>query len=214
MAAVKRRYESSRRDEQARETRDRIVRSAHDLFTSQGYGRTTIADVARVAGVSAETVYAAFGNKATLLRQAWFVNFRGDDEDVTLFDRPQMQQILAIPDLGERIDAHAAFVTANNRRAAALLRAMQGAAASEPGAAAMLAEWDERRLAVATKYARAAARTGQLGVSETECRDVLYATMDGGLWERLVEQRGWSDKRFAAWLAAAWRAVFLQPRQD
>jgi AcrR family transcriptional regulator len=207
---VKRRYDSTRRDEQARETRERIIRAAHDLFVAQGYGRTTITDIARAGGVSPETVYASFGNKATLLRRAWFLMFRGDETDLPLYDRPQMQEILAIRDLAERTRAHAAFVTANNRRSAPLLRAMEGAAASEQGAAEMLAEWAERRLDVATKYAHAAAATGQLAVTEDECRDVLYATMDGVLWQRLVEQRRWSDQRYATWLSGAWQAMFVR----
>ena len=74
----------------------------------------------------------------------------------------------------------------------------------------MLAEWAERRLDVATKYAHAAAETGQLAVTEAECRDILFATMDGALWQRLVEQRGWSDQRYAIWLTAAWLAMFVQ----
>jgi TetR/AcrR family transcriptional regulator, regulator of autoinduction and epiphytic fitness len=207
---VKRRYDSTRRDEQARETRERIIRAAHDLFVAQGYGRTTIADIARAGGVSPETVYASFGNKATLLRRAWFLMFRGDETDLPLYDRTQMQEILAIRDLAERTRAHATFVTANNRRSAPLLRAMEGAAASEQGAAEMLAEWAERRLDVATKYAHAAAATGQLAVTEDECRDVLYATMDGVLWQRLVEQRRWSDQRYATWLSGAWQAMFVR----
>ena len=69
---VKRRaYDSSRRQAQARETQSAIVRAARDLFIDQGYGRTTIADIAGAAGVSVETIYAAFGNKATLLHRAW-----------------------------------------------------------------------------------------------------------------------------------------------
>ncbi len=70
---VKRRYNTSRRHEQARENREQIIRAAHDLFVGHRYGRTTIADVAREAGVSAETVYKAFGNKPALLRAAWFL---------------------------------------------------------------------------------------------------------------------------------------------
>lgn len=209
---VKRRYRSPRRTEQARETRERIIRSAHDLFVAEGYGRTTIADIARSAGVAPETVYSGFGNKATLLRRAWFNMFRGDDGDVPLYDRPQMQAILEVPDLVARTRAHAAFVTANNRRSAALLHAIEGAAASEAGAAEMLAEWAERRLDVATRYAHAAAATGQLAVSEGECRDVLYATIDGALWQRLVEQRGWTDERYAQWLSDAWLAMFVRSR--
>ena len=209
--AVKRPYDSTRRQDQARQTRLAIVHAAHDLFVSNGYGRTTIADIARAAGVAVETVYAAFKNKPTLLRQVWYVHFRGDEQDVPLYDRAEMQEILAEPDLASRIRKHAEFVTATNRRIAPLLAALVGAAANEPGAAAMLDEWAERRIDVATKYAHAAAATGQLGISEHECRDVLFATMDGALWQRLVAERGWSDERYAAWLARMWAQLFIHP---
>ena len=59
------------------------------------------------------------------------------------------------------------------------------------------------------KYAEAAAATGQLAVSEDECRDVLAATMDGTLWQRLVAERGWSDERFAAWLGKLWTSAMV-----
>jgi AcrR family transcriptional regulator len=209
--AVKRPYDSTRRQDQARQTRLAIVHAAHDLFVSNGYGRTTIADIARAAGVAVETVYAAFKNKPTLLRQVWYVHFRGDEQDVPLYDRAEMQEILAEPDLASRIRKHAELVTATNRRIAPLLAALVGAAANEPGAAAMLDEWAERRIDVATKYAHAAAATGQLGISEHECRDVLFATMDGALWQRLVAERGWSDERYAAWLGRMWVQLFIHP---
>jgi hypothetical protein len=159
--------------------------------------------------VAVETVYAAFGNKATLLRRVWFLIFRGDEADVPLYDRAEMQAILAEADLPTRIRKHAAFVTAGNRRMAPLYAALQGAAASEQAAADMLDEYRERRLDVATKYARAAAATGRLAVAETECRDVLFATMDGALWQRLVGERGWTDKRYANWLADLWLSQLI-----
>src|SRR5689334_2635877 len=98
-AKVKRSYDSSRRREQAAETRRRIIAAASELFIGQGYGQTSMAQVADSAGVAVETVYAAFRNKASLLRQVWHVDFRGDEENVTLYDRPEMQAILAEPDL-------------------------------------------------------------------------------------------------------------------
>jgi AcrR family transcriptional regulator len=209
--AVKRQYHSTRRQEQASETRLRILRAAHDLFVAQGYGRTTIAEIAERAGVAVETVYAAFRNKATLLRQAWFVTFRGDELDVPLYDRDPMQAILAEPDLPTRIGKHAVFVTASNRRMAPLYHALQGAAATELAAADLLDEYRGRRLDVATDYARAAAATGQLAVSEEDCRDIMFATMDGALWHRLVAERGWSDERFAKWLASLWVSLLVKP---
>jgi TetR/AcrR family transcriptional regulator, regulator of autoinduction and epiphytic fitness len=206
---VKKQYESPRRQEQARETRLRIVQAARDLFVAQGYGRTTMADVARTAGVAVETVYAAFRNKPALLRQVWFVGFRGYDEDVRLLHRPETQAVLAEPDLPTRLRKQAGFMTPVFRRIGPLLAALRGAAASEPTAAAMLAEFDELRLDAALHYARLAAETGQLSVSETECRDVLAATMDGSLWQRLVVESGWSDDRFAEWLGEMWTSVLV-----
>ncbi len=210
MGSVKRRYNSSRRQEQAQETRLRIIDAAHDLFVDRGYGNTTVADIARSARVAVETIYAAFKNKPTLLRHVWFAHFRGDEEDVPLYDRAGMQAVLAETDLLERTRKHAAFVTENFRRIGPLQHALQGAAASEPGAAEMLAEYAERRLDVATKYAHAAAATGQLAVSEEECRDVLFSTMDGALWHSLVGERGWSNERFATWLGQLWAAALVE----
>lgn len=207
--SVKRRYASTRRDEQARETRLRIIRAARELFVTKGYGRTTLAEIARDAGVAVETVYAAFGNKATLLRQTWEVDFRGDEEDIPLYDRAEMQAILDEPDLATRIRRHAAFVTATHRRTGPLTAALEGAAASEPAAAEMLADFSKRRLDRATRYAKAAAATGRLAVSQAECRDVLFATMDGTLWRRLVVERGWSDARYADWLGSLWVAQLV-----
>jgi AcrR family transcriptional regulator len=206
---VKRPYDASHRQEQAAETRRRVIGAAYDLFVERGYGKAKLTDIAARAGVAVETVYAAFGTKAELLRRVWYVHFRGDERDVTLYDRPEMQAILAEPDLVARIRRHAEFVTASNRRIAPLLDALTGAASSEPGAAAMLVEWAERRLDVATRYARAAAATSQLVISEAACRDVLFATMDGALWHRLVVERGWSDARYADWLRELWISQFV-----
>ncbi len=208
---VKRQYNSTRRREQASETRLRITHAAHDLFVRKGYGRTTMAEIAGAAGVAVETVYAAFRNKPTLLRQVWYVTFRGDEDDIRLLDRPEIRAVLAEPDLGARFCRQAGVYTAVFRRIMPLLVALQGAAASEPAAAAMLAVWDERRLDVCTRYAQAASSTGHLAVSADECRDVLAATLDGALWQRLVADRGWSDKRFAAWLGHLWVSQLVKP---
>jgi hypothetical protein len=75
----------------------------------------------------------------------------------------------------------------------------------------MLAEWDTQRLDACTRYAEGAAATGQLSVSEAECRDVLAATMDGGLWQRLVAESGWTDERFATWLGGLWTSQLVKP---
>ena len=155
---VKRRYDSSRRQEQAQENRRRIVAAAQALFVDKGYGRTTIADIAGAAGVAAETVYAAFRNKPTLLHRAWDVAVGGDEQDVHLLDRPEMRAVLAEPDLVTRLARFADVNTAIMRRTAPLLRALRGAAASEPAAAALVAEADGARLEAMGVHAAARRR--------------------------------------------------------
>lgn len=199
-----------RRREQAGETRLRIIGAARDLFISEGYGRTTIAEIAHVAGVAVETVYATYRNKPTLLRQVFYATFRGDEEDVRLLHRPEIRAVLAEPDLATRLRAQAVVYAPVFRRFTPLHRALQGAATSEPAAAAMLAEFDEGRLDAAGHYARAAAATGRLAVDEKECRDILAATLDGALWHRLVTERGWSDKRFARFLGSVWVSALVR----
>ena len=132
---VKRSYDASGRQARAQETRQRVIDVAHDLFISHGYGRTTIADIARGADVSVETIYSAFGSKAALLRKVWFTRFRGDEQDVRLLHRSEIQEMLAEPDLVIRLRRHAVVYTAVFRRFVPLHRALEAAAASESSAA-------------------------------------------------------------------------------
>jgi AcrR family transcriptional regulator len=211
---VKRPYDSSRRKQQARETQRAVLRAAHDLFVEQGYGRTTIADIARSAGVSAETIYATFKNKATLLHRVWDVTIGGDDEDVVFHERPEIMAIRAEPDLAKRFMMHARMSTATARRMTPFRLAVQAAVGSEPAAADMLAEMDRQRLAGMTVMAAASAATGQLAVSEEECRDIVWAMTDGLLWHALVNGRGWSDEQYADWVGRLWVATLVRPKTD
>lgn len=208
---VKRRYDSSRRQEQARATERAVLRAAHDLFVRDGYGRTTIDDIAREAGVSAPTVYARFGNKATVLHRVWDVTVGGDDEDVVFHERPEVQEIRAEPDLARRLVLHARFSTRTARRIAPFALAVKAAAGTDPRAAEMVAEMDRQRLTGIAVMAAEAAATGQLAVTEEQCRDLVWAMTDGGLWHQLVEQRGWSDEQYAAWLGRMWVAALVRP---
>lgn len=200
----KRTYDSSRRQAQARETLSAIVRAARDLFLAQGYGRSTIAEIARSAGVSAETIYATFGNKATLLHKAWDITIGGDDQDVVFHERPEVQALRAEPDLARRLMLHAAFYTRTAQRIGPFQLMVQAAADADAEAAALQAEMGRQRLAGMSVMAAEAAMTGQLSVSEAECRDIVWAMSDGVLWHRLVNERGWTNERFANWLGRLW----------
>ncbi|MGV9713172.1 helix-turn-helix domain-containing protein [Gordonia sp. NPDC003424] len=185
------------------------MHTARDLFIERGYARTTIVEIARAAGVSKESVYAIFKNKATILARVWDITIGGDDEDVTFHDRPVVLRIRAEPDLARRLEMQAVFNTETSRRITPFMMALRGAAGADHAAAEMLAEVDRQRYEGMRVMARDAAATGQLAISEQECHDFMWATTDGVLWHRLVVERGWSDERFAAYLATLWKAALL-----
>jgi AcrR family transcriptional regulator len=196
------------------ETRRAVLRAAHDLFVGRGYGRTTIAEVARAAGVSAETVYAGFGTKANLLHRVWDVTIGGDDADVPYHERPEVRALGAEQDLARRLALQAVLFTQTAHRIVPFLLALQAAASAEPAAAAMVEEIGRQRYAGIGVMAAAAAATGQLAVSEEECHDVMWATTDGTLWHRLVRERGWPDEDFAGWLGEMWIRVLVRTSDE
>src|SRR4029077_151636 len=95
MGTVKpqRRYDSSLRKEQARQTRTRMLDAAQRLFAERGYAATTIETIASNAGVAVDTVYANFGSKRGLLSALVDVRVGGDDQPVELLDRAGPQAV-------------------------------------------------------------------------------------------------------------------------
>jgi AcrR family transcriptional regulator len=200
----RRQYNSTRRRAQADDTRSAIIRAARDLFIERGYGNTTLPDIAAAAGVAVETIYASVGTKTELLHRAWDITVGGDDQDIVFHERPGALAIRNEPDLARRLKLHAALSTRTAQRIAPFQVMVQSAAGSDPTAAAMLKEMARQRLVGIGVMAAEAAKTGQLGVSEEECRDVLWSMTDGMLWHRLVNERGWTNEHFAQWLGQLW----------
>src|SRR6476646_4300185 len=94
--AVNRRraYHSPRRREQAAATRAAILAAAQRLFERQGYAATTMAAIAREAGVALKTVYLAFETKAGVLRALWHLLLRGDTADAPVAERDWYREVL------------------------------------------------------------------------------------------------------------------------
>jgi AcrR family transcriptional regulator len=86
-SAPRRRYDNSRRRADAEARQQRIVEAAATLFVEQGFGATSIDQIATAANVSSPTVYATFGSKAGVLARAIDVAAVGDHEEVPLIDR-------------------------------------------------------------------------------------------------------------------------------
>src|SRR5687767_7222736 len=99
MSQVKRRrYESPVRQEQAAQTRARIVTAAATLFEAQGYARTSIRQIAEEAGVAPDTVYATFGSKPRVLTAVIDERLRGGHGVGNVMERPEMLAVRDEPD--------------------------------------------------------------------------------------------------------------------
>src|SRR3954451_316834 len=70
-APDKRQYRMVARAETAAATRERLVRSAWRHFSERPFERVRLTEVAKDAGVSAQTLHAHFGTKDALFVEAW-----------------------------------------------------------------------------------------------------------------------------------------------
>lgn len=199
---VKRRYRSDLRAAQAQETRRRIVAAAARLFVENGYGATTIDGIAEAARVSRKTVFTSVGGKIELLRLAMDWAVAGDDADVPVSDREEMQRVLAGDDPAEILRGCAAVIAGINGRVADLFRTLEVAAGVEPEARTLLSASREQRSTDARTVTR---RLRSLGMftgrkAYEEAVDLIFLATDPHPFDVLVRQRGWSPARYAQWL--------------
>ncbi len=207
----RRTYNSERRQEQARQNRRAVLAAAHRLFVADGYAATTISAVAAEAGVSVETVYKAFGNKPGLVKAAFDVAVVGDDEPLPMLQREFVRRTAAEPDSRKKFAAYGEHVAGVGDRTGLILLAVRAAAATDPGAADVWQQLQTERLTGMTVFAQHLHDGGHLrdGVSINEARDVLWTHNSVELWDLLVNQRGWSSRRYGRWVARQLIAALL-----
>ena len=209
-----RRYDNSRRAEQARATRRRVVEAARTLLLAQGYGGTTIGQIAAAAGVSAETVQKTFGTKAALAKEVYDVTLVGDDEPEPLRARSEFAAMLAEPDPRIKLERYAAISRMLWDRVGPLLDVlMQGAQAGEPDLVAFVATVRRESLAGASGVVGNLADVGALraGLEVERARDELWLLIQPEQYRLLVAERGWSPDAMEDWLARAAIAALLAP---
>ena len=204
----RRRYRSVHRREQAEETRAGVLAAARQLFEARGYDATTIAAVAELAGVSAETVYAHFGSKRALLGELFRRAVRGGDV------RPVPEQgvpraLAAVADQREQLRSFAADIVPRLERAAPLVAVLAGASRSEPELAELLARLhaDRRKNLLVLIEALEANRALLLG--KEDALDTVWALTSPELHQLLRRVGGWDVSRYQTWLEQSLRRLLL-----
>jgi AcrR family transcriptional regulator len=206
-------YDSSRRREQAAATRQDILEAAQKLFERDGYSATTMAAIAREAGVAPKTVYIAFETKSGLLRALWHLRLRGDQDDVPIGERRWYLEVLEEPDPERqlRLAAHNSRVV--KVRAGALLKVIRSAASADPDISELWARiqsdfYDNQRTIVKALHKKRALRPG---LSVDRAADILWTLNHPDLWHLLVGERGWPPDEYERWFADTACSQLLAP---
>lgn len=201
--AAPRAYRSELRARQAQETRARIVSASAALFASQGYQATTIAAIAREAGVSAETVKTT-ASKAELLIAAFEVTFSGSEAAESLTDTEVAAGVLDLPD-DAFLDAVLTRITTANARGHGLWTVLLGAALSDPVVDEALGRILEHRRADYRRLVSELRRRGiaGAGIDEATAAAALSFLLSPESYQQLVAQSGWTPDHYGTWLRAA-----------
>jgi AcrR family transcriptional regulator len=198
-----RRYDSTRRREQAAATRLEILEAAQRLFERDGYVATTMAVVAAEAGVALKTVYLAFETKAGLLRALWHLRLRGDEADVPIAERQWYRDVMAEPDPERqlRLGAHNARLV--KERAGKLMRVMRDAAGSDADCAELWRRIQDDFLANQRAVVDTIEVKGALaaGLDAARAADILWTLNHPDVWHLLVGERGWTPAEWEQWFA-------------
>ena len=209
---TRRAYRSPHRKEQARATRQAILDAARRLFVTQGYGATSREQVARAAGVAAQTVAAVVGTKRAMLEAILDDATRNHGEPLPLALRSWLQDLREQPSSTELLRHHARSSSRVSARTAGVMEAVRRGAAADAGIAELWADLQrQRRRAQSTVVELLLQRDPPLqpGLTPAEAADVLWALTDDALHHGLVDERGWPPERFEAWLGDAMCRLLL-----
>ena len=199
MATGSRAKSRTSKAEQASATRRRIVEAASALFLRDGFVSTTMAMIAKEAGVAVQTLYMSFGSKTAIL-QAAFDHALSGAEKTGILESDWFQQVLTDPDGVAAVDRFCRESARVIGSAAPLFEVMR-AAASDPEVGDVLAHNKKLRYDGFRLVADAlASRDGfAAGLSTHDAHGILYAVVSEDSYLLLVTEHGWTPERWVAW---------------
>jgi AcrR family transcriptional regulator len=208
---TKRTYNSSRRKEQALQTRRQIIEAARALFIERGYAGATMDAIAQAAGVASETVYAAFGNKRAILSRLLDVSLVGDDQPIPLFKREGPQAVVREIDQHRQVELFVTDMDGIMSRVAPILDIMRVAAKSDPEIAAMFQKILADRVQGMKFFIRALMKHGPLreGLTLEAAAETVWTLTSGEVFILLNVDRAWPKEKYKHWLIDALTRLLL-----
>lgn len=198
---TRRSYHSPVRQRRARESRERILERARELFVGKGYAATSMDDIARAAGVGRRSVYDAFGTKRGVL-----LALLGE---IAPREQARFREELATAagDYVRQLELAVDFMAGLYERAADLIEMVHAAAGADADLAALGDEGEHRRLLGQRPTVEDWHRRGLLrrGLGVERAADIFWAMTSAQMYQMLVTQRGWTSQQYRTWLVAQLR---------
>jgi AcrR family transcriptional regulator len=200
----KRKYDSTRRQVQAGETRRQILDAAQKLFIEHGYAGATIEAIAKEAGVALKTVYAAFKNKwkilVTLLNNS---SSNSGEENIPMLERAGPKAVSQEHDQRRQLQMFAQVVANNMERAAYISEIMQVAAKTEADVDKMVQNLNKQRWQHMAVAVQQIVTNGPLQekMDAAHATDIVWTLTSPEVFLLLTRDRGWSKEKYAEWLA-------------
>lgn len=193
------------RKERAQGTRQRMVEAAHATFCELGYGRTTMAEVARRAGVAVQTTFFTFHTKAALLTEVVLAAAGGPEARTPVMERPWMKEALSTSDGQRALALIVEHGTEIFRRMAPLWGAMVTAASEDPEFAQRFADIVASRHRGMRAFFGAMAQKSALapGVTGDHAADSFFLMQNPQVLAMATTTLGWDVETFKAWSFAS-----------
>jgi AcrR family transcriptional regulator len=205
-----RRYDATTRRRRAEATRRRILRAAASLFAEHGYAGTAVAEVARRAGVSVDTVYASVGRKPQMLLAVHDAVLGGGDA-VPAEQRDYVRAVRAASGARAKITVYADALGRLLPDTVPIAEALRVAGLTDPDCRTVREGLDERRARNMRLFAADLRATGELrdDLTDDDVADLVWS-MNSPEYYRLVTGRGATPGQYAARVADVWTRTLLR----
>lgn len=189
-----------------------MISAARQHFIAMGWQGTTIAGVARAAGVSNETIYAVFGSKQALLSAVLEQAVRRKDPSVPLLEQEGPRAIAAAVDQHAQIALFAGDIAGVLGNVAELMAVVRTAATTDADLARLYRDLHEGRRRNLAFVARALAEKGPLrhGMDTEAATAQLWRLASPELFLLMTEIEGISAAGYAQWLTDALVGALLE----
>ena len=202
--SVKRPKRPDLRSEHAAATRSRVLQAAKALFARNGYAATTITALANEAGVATQTLYSAFGSKASIAIAVM------EDAVISSGIREANEAAMREPD-GEK--ALRLVAAAGSRLYSVEARLIKLLSAEVAGEFARIS--NQHRLQDFIRMATSSAGVASRFSGKEDARRAAVATwaVTGvETYDRLVLQAGWSHEEYEQWLGDIFNRTMMPSR--